>query len=247
MTQNVSSAVMQQRAEPHDSLDDFPTPPWATRALIEHIIMPAMGQRWLKTMTVREPTCNRGYMARPLKEQFGCVLATDIFDYGWDGMHCTMDYLFPGGLLPAHWTIFNPPFQLAEQFIMRSFETPGWCGTAAIVRTAFLEGGGRYERLFSVRPPSIVAQHVERVIMTKGIVRDPSKLYWDEQAQKFRRPSTATAYCWLIWLHDYPWRDGRFQWIPPCRLQMERPGDYPETKIEQKPITLADALKRSIP
>jgi hypothetical protein len=33
VTQNRSSAVMQQRSEPHDSLDDFPTPPWATRAL----------------------------------------------------------------------------------------------------------------------------------------------------------------------------------------------------------------------
>lgn len=30
--QNRSSAVMQQRAEPHNSLDDFPTPPWATKA-----------------------------------------------------------------------------------------------------------------------------------------------------------------------------------------------------------------------
>ncbi len=35
--QNRSSAVMQQRSEPHDSLDDFPTPPWATRALCEYI------------------------------------------------------------------------------------------------------------------------------------------------------------------------------------------------------------------
>ena len=29
---------MAQRVESKDSLDDFPTPPWATRALIEHII-----------------------------------------------------------------------------------------------------------------------------------------------------------------------------------------------------------------
>lgn len=35
MSQNCSSAVMQQRSEPRDSLDDFPTPPWATRALCE--------------------------------------------------------------------------------------------------------------------------------------------------------------------------------------------------------------------
>jgi len=35
--QNTSHAVMAQRVEPHDSLDFFPTPPWATRALCEWI------------------------------------------------------------------------------------------------------------------------------------------------------------------------------------------------------------------
>lgn len=40
MAQNTSSAVMAQRSEPHDSLDDFPTPPWATRALIKRVIWP---------------------------------------------------------------------------------------------------------------------------------------------------------------------------------------------------------------
>ena len=241
MTQNTSSAVMQQRAEPHDSLDDFPTPPWATRALIEHIIRP---QHAVAHLTVREPTCNRGYMARPLKEYFRGVISTDVFDYGWEGQDCVTDYLFPNSMISAEWTIFNPPFRLAEQFIMRSFETPGWRGTAAIVRSAFLEGAGRYERLFSVRPPSIIAQHVERVIMTKGIVRDPSIEYWDEEAQKMRRPSTATSYCWLIWMRDDPWNCTRTRWIPPCRVQMERLGDYP--KIEQTPITLAGALNRSL-
>ena len=36
--QNTSHAVMAQRSEAKDSLDDFPTPPWATRALFEHIV-----------------------------------------------------------------------------------------------------------------------------------------------------------------------------------------------------------------
>ena len=37
--QNTSHAVMAQRAELKNSLDDFPTPPWATRALIEHVVV----------------------------------------------------------------------------------------------------------------------------------------------------------------------------------------------------------------
>jgi hypothetical protein len=36
--QNRSNAVMAPRIEGRESLDDFPTPPWATRALIEHVI-----------------------------------------------------------------------------------------------------------------------------------------------------------------------------------------------------------------
>ena len=37
--QNTSHAVMAQRAELKNSLDDFPTPPWATRALVQHVIV----------------------------------------------------------------------------------------------------------------------------------------------------------------------------------------------------------------
>lgn len=227
MTQNTSTAVMQRRVEPDDSLDDFPTPPFSTRAMIEYVLRPELTLP-LKGLTAHEPACNRGYMARPLVEYFGHVHCSDIFDYGWLGQHAVADYLFPGAVDPAHVVVTNPPFRLAEQFILKSFEGSNWIATAVIVRSAFLEGGDRYNNLFNFRPPAIVAQHAERVIMTKGIVRDPAKLYWDEVAQKWKRPSTATSYCWLIWLRDNPWNCTRMMWIPPCRKQLERPGDYPE-------------------
>lgn len=222
-------AVMEQRSEAHDSLDDFPTPPFATRALIEHVIMPMyanapeIARLKLRKMSVREPCANRGYMVKPLAEYFGAVFASDIFDYG--AGYPQQDYLFPGGVIPAHWSIFNPPFRLGMQFIQKSFDTPNWCGTAALVRTAFLEGGDRFHKLYRDNPPTIVAQFVERVIMTKGIVRDPNEEYWDAEKKEWRRPSTATSYCWLVWMRDVP-RQPSF-WIPPCRRQLERPGDYP--------------------
>ena len=62
------------RVEPYKSLDDFPTPPWATRALMGKLR--SLHYR-LETQSVWEPACNRGYMARSLSEQFGEVLATD--------------------------------------------------------------------------------------------------------------------------------------------------------------------------
>lgn len=208
MSQNRSSAVMQQRIEGHDSLDDFPTPPWATRALCERLSKYYDDSfASLSQMICREPAANRGHMARPLAEYFGTVDASDIHDYG--AGYPVEDYLFPGDLEPVDWTITNPPFRLAEQFIERACVTSGE-GVAMIVRAAFLEGQGRYERLFSKNPPSLVLQFTERVVMHKGRLAPEG--------------STATAYAWLIWIVGE--EDTRIEWIAPCRKLLERPADY---------------------
>lgn len=208
MTQNRSSAVMQQRAEAHDSLDDFPTPPWATRALCE--FLRRQGEE-LQDQIVREPAANRGYMVRPLSEYFGRVIASDVHDYGlgWP----VEDYLFPGnGERFASWVITNPPFRLAEEFIEKALRT-SLQGVAVIVRAAFLEGVGRHSRLFASRPPTDVLQFTERVVMHRGKISPDG--------------STATAYAWLVWRHD-GWALGQthLHWIAPCRRRLERPGDY---------------------
>ena len=207
MSQNLSTAVMQRRVEAHDSLDDFPTPPWATRALCEWLVHQA--SQPLDMLSCREPAANRGHMVAPLREYFASVEASDVHDYG-AGFQ-VQDYLF--GPLPdkVDWTITNPPFRLAEQFIERALATSRM-GVAMIVRAAFLEGIGRYERLFSQTPPSHVRQFTERVVMHKGRLAPEG--------------STATAYAWLIWMGDHGTELG---WIPPCRKRLERPEDYEAT------------------
>ncbi len=222
------TAVMARRVEPPDSLDDFPTPCWGTRGLIEHVLRP----RGLQLDHVWEPACNRGYMVRALREVFRVVHASDVFDYSaeWDGQDRVVDFLWPNSEPPhiakhgVEWIITNPPFLLAEQFIARARKL-ATVGCAMLVRMQFLEGATRYRKLFSLTPPTIIAQFTERLILTKGIVRDPSKEYWDDEAQKWRRPSTATAYTWLVWVHGR--EPEPFLWIPPCRSSLERPGDYP--------------------
>jgi 2-polyprenyl-3-methyl-5-hydroxy-6-metoxy-1,4-benzoquinol methylase len=77
--QNKSHVVMAQRFETRDSLDDFPSPPWATRALLEHIIQPTHATHQLSCL---EPACGRGHMARTLAEHFASVTASDIHPYG---------------------------------------------------------------------------------------------------------------------------------------------------------------------
>ena len=51
------------------------------------------------------------------------------------------------------WIITNPPFRLAEQFILKALNHATE-GVAMLVRTSFLESIGRYSSLFSVRPPT---------------------------------------------------------------------------------------------
>ncbi|AWD21597.1 methyltransferase [Fuscovulum blasticum] len=210
MTQNRSSAVMQQRREPHDSLDDFPTPPWSTRALFDHLQNTLL---WLHTDedSCREPAANRGHMVGPLKEYFRDVEASDVHDYG--AGFPVQDYLWGPDPDPVDWTVTNPPFRLADQFIARALRTSRQA-VAVIVRSAFLEGIGRYESLFKPYPPRLILQFSERVVMHRGRLSPTG--------------STATAYCWIIWETHQPRmrREPEFGWIPPCRRRLERPGDY---------------------
>jgi hypothetical protein len=201
MSANTSSAVIQQRREPNDALDDFPTPPWATRALLEWLTLPG-------GLVCREPAANRGHMVAPLREVFADVDAADVHDYG--AGFPVRDYLFGPAPADVDWTITNPPFRLAEQFIERMLGTSR-LGAAVIVRSAFLEGVGRYERLFSRTPPTQVLQFAERVVMHKGRLAPEG--------------STATAYCWLVWEHDNLAQPG-IEWIAPCRKRLERAEDY---------------------
>ena len=203
--QNISHAVMAQRHEPGDSADDFPTPPWATRALLKHVIS---GQD-LGNMSCLEPACGRGYMSRPLSEQFGQVVSADMIDYGFGEVRDFLTYPYLAG---SHdWVITNPPFNRAQDFIDRAMSIAK-CGVAILARTVFLESIGRYEGLFKNNPPTYFAQFTERVPMVKGRL--------DQKA------STATGYGWFVWVKEDVRDVTRLVWIPPCRRSLEKPEDY---------------------
>lgn len=205
MTQNTSTAVMQRRVEPHHSLDDYPTPPWATRALCEWL--EARGHA-LQLDTVREPAANRGHMVRPLAEFFGRVEASDVHDYG--AGYPIRDYLEMLPPDPVDWTITNPPFRLAEQFVQRMLETSR-AGAAIFIRSAFTEGVKRHRTLFYAHQPRAILQFTERVPLNK--------------ARMDANMTTATAYCWIIWTRIPP-EATEYHWIAPCRKRLERPEDY---------------------
>lgn len=210
MTQNTSHAVMAQRVESQDSLDDFPTPPWATRGLMEHII----GPETVSGATCLEPACNRGFMVRPLLEYFHSVEGSDVFDYGFGKNLDFLSQVYDKNSFD--WVITNPPFKLAEDFVMEGLRVAR-TGVAILARTVFIESVGRYNRLFSVNPPHKFAQFVERVPMVKGRI--------DKSA------STATGYCWIVWRKDILYQSPELCWVPPCRKSLEREGDYTSSSV----------------
>ena len=160
--QNTSHAVMAQRVEAKDSPDDFPTPPWATRALIEHILD---GKEELANRSCLEPACGAGHMARVLMEYFGTVHHSDAYDYGFGPVH---DFLkHPFEVNSVDWVITNPPFRLSEEFVIHALKIAKE-GVAILARTVFIESAGRYRNLFEHTPPTKFAQFAERVPMIKG-------------------------------------------------------------------------------
>jgi hypothetical protein len=197
---------MSQRTEHRDSLDNFPTPPWATRALIEHVI----GAASVRGQTVLEPACGEGYMSRVLSEYFATVRSFDIHSYGFGYVDDFLSSSWDDNSFD--WVITNPPFKAAEEFVARGLQIAR-CGVSVLVRTVFIESVGRWDRLFRDRPCTTFAQFVERVPIVKGRV-DP-------------KATTATGYAWLIW-DKRASEHSRIAWIPPSRRTLERPYDYVE-------------------
>ena len=126
-------------------------------------------------------------------------------------------HTYPFELGSVDWVITNPPFRLAEEFVLRAL-TIATAGVAVLARTVFLESSGRYRNLFERTPPTKFAQFVQRVPMLKGRLD--------------RTATTATGYAWLVWEKKAAGSTPQLMWVPPCRKQLERDADYP-AKPEQ--------------
>ncbi|HWV19506.1 MAG TPA: hypothetical protein VN036_00585 [Devosia sp.] len=196
-------SIMASREQSRESLDYFPTPPWATRALMNDVL-PRLGIDPRRLGVVAEPCCGEGHMSGVLQEYGLNVRASDIGDYSRDGRYPPgwvgqADYLQSDE--EADWTIFNPPFgDVTLAFVIDALRRSKR-GVAAFVRQQWLEGVERYQALFGERPPTLYAQFAERVALCEG--------KWDPYG------STATAYCWLVWVHDMAPQPP--MWIPPGR------------------------------
>ena len=181
---NGARAIMSSRVEADDSLDYFPTPPWATRALIRHVLIERL-KRVLQQDSACEPACGEGHIAEVLSEFFAEVDAGDIHDYGYGRVQDFLadEVLEAGDDAAFDWYITNPPFlEKAEAFTLRALQLARK-GVAIFVRLQWLETEGRYENIFRDHPPTLIAFFVERVNLCRG--------RWDPEG------GTATAYILL--------------------------------------------------
>ena len=93
--------------------DFYPTPTWATRALIKHEKFQG---------TIWEPACGDGAMAHVL-EQTGCrIISSDLHDrgYGKPGV----DFLDAQDEVDN--VVTNPPYNCAEQFVETALRIAKW-------------------------------------------------------------------------------------------------------------------------
>lgn len=229
-----AGAVMARRIEPPSSLDFFPTPPWATRALCEHVLF---DDGWYAkhlfeqpidapavNLTCWEPACGEGHMVAPLKEYFYSVVGTDVHDYGrgfdvgsFTGFGTDRAVVRFGSKKPD-WIISNPPFKLGTEFIERALEQTGF-GVAMFMRSVFIESAERFA-LFKKHPLTVFAPFAERVCLTKG--------RWDPKG------STATSYAWFVWIKaGTAARIPRVVIIPPGRkAALTKPEDITQFALE---------------
>jgi hypothetical protein len=158
-----------------DGPDFYPTPSWATHALISNERFE--GEIW-------ECACGDGAMSKVLETTGNKVRSSDLFDRGFG--ETGID--FRVSTASCSNIITNPPFNAAEEFVHSGLRN-ATRKFALLLRLAFLEGVGRQQSIFSKRPPSRVWIFSERITFyPKGAVQ---------------KGSGTTAYAWFVWDQEY--------------------------------------------
>jgi hypothetical protein len=166
--------------------DFFPTPKWATFALIDNESF--KGSIW-------ECACGDGSMAQVLEETGCTVRSSDLYDRGYgEGGH---DFLRPRW--KADNIITNPPYNCAEGFVVSGVRQAKR-KFALLLRLAFLEGANRANTIFSKMPPSRVWVFSERITFYPAGAK--------------RQGTGTTAYAWFVWDKD-ALRQTELKWLKP--------------------------------
>lgn len=166
--------------------DFFPTPAWATYALIDNENFE--GDIW-------ECACGNGAMSKVLAEANPKVTSSDLFDRGFG--EAGHDFLTSNRRFCN--IITNPPYNSAEGFVKSGVKNSEK-KFALLLRLAFLEGANRQKTIFTKHPPSRLWIFSERITF-----------YPHGAVQK---GTGTTAYAWFVWDKDAP-GSTELKWLKP--------------------------------
>lgn len=178
-----------------ESDEFYPTDdPYATQVFIE---------REKFTGSVWECACGDGQMAFVLEDAGLDVLSSDVNDHGYGSC---IDFL--NSKFRADNIVTNPPYALAEDFVEQALKLASK-KVAMLLRLGFLEGGDRYEWLYSKTPPSRIYIFSSRLTFYKR------KAIRNHSIKPELRKGGTTAYMWAVW--DVNDKSGKTEliWLPP--------------------------------
>lgn len=168
-----------------DGPDFYPTPAWATYALVDNEKFE--GDIW-------ECACGDGAMSRILETTGQRVESSDLYDRGYGDVGVD----FRDTNRRAANIITNPPFNAAEDFVQSAL-VAAEKKFALLLRLAFLEGAKRQDTIFRKAPPSKVWVFSERITFyPKGVQR---------------KGSGTTAYAWFVWDAEHT-GSTELNWLP---------------------------------
>ena len=174
--------------EERSKLDYYGTDPRSTRALLR--VENFSDFIW-------EPCAGHHLIVDVLRSAGYDVMATDIADYGFGDEK--LDFLSVEDKHDLALDIVtNPPYGLSTEFACKALEVvaPGR-KVAMFLRTLFLEGNKRYEKLFKENPPKTVYIFTNRQVSDKN--------------DDFNKGS-AVSYAWFVW--EKGWRGNpEIKWI----------------------------------
>lgn len=168
-----------------DGPDFYPTPPWATYALIDNEKF--CGEMW-------EPACGDGAMSNVLADCSTSLRSSDLYDRGFGDIGTDFRLVTD----KADNIVTNPPFNAAEDFVHSGVK----CAKqkfALLLRLAFLEGAARQKSIFNIYAPSRVWIFSERIT------------FYPKGAEK--KGSGTTAYAWYVWDKDHL-GPTQLNWLP---------------------------------
>jgi len=196
---------VRRRSNYDEVKDDFPTPPWAVRAFFKYVAPFNSGA----SLIFKEPAAGRGHMVRVLKEQRFKVSASDLVDYG---VNFKVANYLTSSLNRCDVVLTNPPYKHANAFVAKALREAE-VGVAMLLRTIWLESVTRYDTLFSITPPSVVAVFSRRMQAAQGrVVRQNGAMF---------------SHSWFWWDLRRKDKTTRLIWIPPqAQAELERDDDY---------------------